>query len=304
MNNAMYRLTLLLVGIALAMSSRASADTESCSQAHAGGQRHENAGHLREALASFQECASDAKCPLPIRNECAELYTTVDGRLPTLVFSVVDGYGSDVVEVKVSSGDTQVASSLDGRPIAVDPGLHEFRFTLPTGEVLTKSVLVRQGEKDRIVSLRLPRTDLGAAEPAAANTELVVPSRDARATKLTMPVGAWVSYGVGVAALGAWGTFALLGRNAEKSLIECSPNCQATERDKYDTMKQNYLVADISLGVAAASVVTGTILLLTMGRREKAGTDRATAGKTRRALSVSPVALGLDGGLLKLEWRY
>jgi len=160
---------LLLAGMCFGASS-ASADIESCTEAHAAGQRQENLGHLKEALAAFQSCASDAACPLPIRNECTQLYTTVDRRLPSVVISVADGEGNDLVDVRVFSGGTLVADGLDGRPVSIDPGLHEFRFELPTGKELTKSVVVRQGEKDRLVSVRLPGTVVMTSEYVPAPT--------------------------------------------------------------------------------------------------------------------------------------
>lgn len=300
------RLALLIFGVTFTLPLRAYADTESCTRAHATGQREENAGHLKEALASFQECAADAACPLPIRNECTQLYTTVEGRLPTLVLSVVDEYGNDVVDVQVSSGDTVILRGLDGRPVAVNPGLHELRFLLPNGEVVTKSIVVRQGEKDRIVSLKLPRSDLGSAQPAPPSAASVALTSEAPAKqRLTVPVATWVSYGVGVAAIGSWAAFGLLGRSAEKDLIACSPNCEASEHDRYDAMKRNYLIADVSLGVAAAGVIAGTVVLLTMGRRpSSASTDSASVNAPKRSLSMAPAALGRAGGALVLKGRY
>src|ERR1700754_2595254 len=106
-------LALLIAGVVLMPAQPASANTESCTRAHAAGQREENAGHLKEALASFQECASDSECPLPIRNECTQLYTTVEGSLPTLVFSIVDAKGNDVVDVRAWSGEALIANGLD-----------------------------------------------------------------------------------------------------------------------------------------------------------------------------------------------
>ena len=53
------RLHLPIVLLLFMLPLRASADTQSCTDAHASGQRAENAGHLKEALASFQDCASD-----------------------------------------------------------------------------------------------------------------------------------------------------------------------------------------------------------------------------------------------------
>jgi hypothetical protein len=298
------RHALLLIGVALTLPQRASASMDSCTQAHAAGQREENAGQLKEALASFEVCASDAECPLPIRNECTSLYSKVEGRLPTLVFSVVDDRGNDIVDVRVSSGDTQIANGLDGRPVAVNPGLHEFRFDLPGGEVLTKSVAVRQGEKDRIVSLTLPRKEFSATSPSEVSTDRATSADAAPDQRLTVPLASWVSYGVGVAALGAWGTFALVGRNQEQGLVDCSPNCASDKRDDYDAMKRNYLIADISLGVAAAAVAAGTVVLLTMGRRPQARADQATTAKAKRSLALAPVPLGNGGGGLMVEGRY
>lgn len=300
-----------MVAFVLTLSQSASASTESCTRAHAAGQREENAGHLKEALASFQTCASDAECPLPIRNECTQLYTTVEGRLPTLVFSVIDGNGNDVVDVQTWSGDTLLVSGLDGRPVAVNPGLHALRFELPTGEVLTKSIVVRQGEKDRILSLKLPRGDLGSTQPSDVHIERAAPSLTTKTTtaaapdmRLTVPLGSWIAYGVGVAALGAWGTFALLGRSEESNLDKCSPNCASTMQRDYDAMKRNYLIADVSLGVAGAAAIAGTVVLLTMGRRPKDPVDRVGTATKKRSVSLSPVALGRVGWGLTLAGRY
>jgi hypothetical protein len=293
----------LIAGIALLLPLQASANMESCTQAHAAGQREENAGHLKEALASFQECASDSECPLPIRNECTSLYSKVESRLPTLVFSVVDDRGNDVTDVRVSSNGASIANGLDGRPVAVNPGLHEFRFELPGGQELTKSVVVRQGEKDRIVNLTLPRNEFGTAEPARARGETPVPADERSDKRLRVPLASWISYGVGAAALASWGAFGLVGRGKEQDLVDCSPRCAATRHEDYDAMKRDYLIADISLGVAGAAVVAGTVLLFTMGRRSEArGEVAATAPKP--ALSLSPVALGRVGGGLVFGGRY
>lgn len=303
-------LGLCVAAFVLTLAQSAAASTESCTRAHAAGQREENAGHLKEALASFQACASDAECPLPIRNECTQLYTTVEGRLPTLVFSVIDGNGNDVVDVQTWSGDTLLVSGLDGRPVAVNPGLHALRFELPTGEVLTKSIVVRQGEKDRILSLKLPRGDLGSTQLSDdIHIERAAPSLTTKATttpdrRLTVPLGSWIAYGVGVAALGAWGTFAVLGRGEENTLDKCSPNCASSMQSDYDAMKRNYLIADVSLGVAGAAAIAGTVVLLTMGRRPKDPVDRVAPATKKRSVSLSPVALGRVGWGLSFAGRY
>lgn len=302
MQSVSIRHVLLLVGVALVLPRAASASTESCTQAHAGGQREENAGRLKEALTYFEECAADADCPLPIRNECTSLYSKVEARLPTLVFSVVDDTGNDVTDVRISSADTEIANGLDGRPIAINPGRHELRYELPGGQVITKGVVVRQGEKDRIVAVKLPRTEFASSAPAQVSTEPTEPLATEPDKRFTVPLASWVAYGVGAAALVSWGTFGLLGRGQEQDLVDCSPTCDPSKRDDFDVMKRNYLIADISLGVGAAAVVAGTVMLLTMGRRSSRAD--ATTGVSKRSLSFSPVRMGRDGGGLAFEGRY
>ena len=301
------RYALLILGVALSLPLRASANTESCTQAHAAGQREENAGHLKEALTHFQECASDAACPLPIRNECTSLYSTVEGRLPTLVFSVVDSNGNDVTDVRVTSGEAQIADGLYGRPTAIDPGRHELRFELPDGQSVTKSVVVRQGEKDRIVAIKLPRSEFTAAAsaeaPAATADTSTNIAPDSEKKRFTVPVASYVAYGGGVAALATWGTFGLLGRHKDKQLVDCSPNCPSSRHADYDTMKRDYLIADIMLGVGAAAIVAGTVTLFTMGRRSSSD-DRAAKSGSARALSFSPLTVGHTGGGLMLRGKY
>jgi hypothetical protein len=165
--------------------------------------------------------------------------------------------------------------------------------------------VVRQGEKDRVVSVRLPRADFASAPSTSSTSEYVSSTaHTAPKTRLKVPLGAWISYGVGVAALGTWGTFAVLGRHEEKGLVECSPNCQATRRDDYDSMKRDYLIADVSLAVAAGAAIAGTITLLTMGRKPETGAERGASVSAQRKVSVSPAVLGRAGALLTLQARY
>ena len=298
-----HALQALLVGAVLTLARGAAADAVSCTRTHAAGQRQEKSGYLGDALLSFRQCASDMKCPRPIRTECTERYTAVEARLPTIVFSVVDDHDNDIVDVRVSSASGVIAEGLDGRPVGVDPGSHDLRFELATGQVVTKTVVVRQGEKDRIVSVRVPRPRAETApKPASAAAFTPESQPDAKERDLSVPVASWVSYLLGGAALGTWGTFALLGRSKEKALADCSPNCPSSMYGDYDTMRRFYLTADVSLGIAGAAVTVGTIVLLSRRRGSASLTDEKPAD--RRPLSLTPVAVGREGGLFLLRGWY
>jgi hypothetical protein len=66
---------------------------------------------------------------------------------------------------------------------------------------------------------------------------------------------AYVFGGVGAVALGAWGLYALDGRNKQNELEHCAPHCQSGD---VDAMRKSYMIADVLLGVSLVSLGTGT----------------------------------------------
>jgi hypothetical protein len=87
--------------------------------------------------------------------------------------------------------------------------------------------------------------------------------------------------GVAVVSLGAFGYFALTGRQKQSDLEEqCAPRCATSE---YDDMKQKYLFADIALGLAVVSGGLATWLFLDTGKSESKVGVRATPGGARAA---------------------
>lgn len=296
-----------LIGVWCALqASTAAADASSCAASHTDGQRAMKAGHLKAALDSFSACGSDQRCPGPVRRECVDLFGSVQSIVPTLVFAVSDHEGHDLTDVKVYSSGELLAQGLDGRPVPVDPGEQGFLFELPSGTFLTADVLVRQGEKNRIVAVR--------AGPAAAKTptfasspanELPKSSAQQGLDLKSMPVGFWVSSGIGVAALGVWGTFALLGRAKEVDLSDCKPRCDPALRGEYDAMRRQYIVADVSLGVGVAAVGAATgILIATRRRRLRSSSERALSQVSRPTLSFAPLLTGRAGGMIALVRAY
>jgi hypothetical protein len=274
---------LVVSSIVLGLSRAAMADVAACVEAHASGQREAKAGRLQAASASFAACVSEQGCPDTIRAECAEFRKDTERNLPTLIFAVLDEQGGDLSAVRVYADDQLVSETLDGRAIAVDPGEHHFRFELSSGQVLSSQVLVREGEKNRIVSVRAS---------SGATSEHTPESSAQR----SLPTGFWVASGVGAAALVSWGAFALLGHGRQSTLDECSPNCAASSRADYDAMRRDYLIADISLGVALASAGVATWLFFSGDRASAA--DSRGAKSTPSRLSVVPLVSLRSAGLV------
>jgi len=232
----------------------ARADVAACVRAHASGQREAKAGRLKAASESFAACVSENGCPDTIRSECAELRKSTQRDLPTLVFAVSDADGADLTQVRVSADDQILTETLDGRPIALDPGQHHFKFELASGETLESDVLVREGEKNRIVGMRAKETPKAADETSARTDQ-------AYAGEHRLPASFWIASGVGAAALVSFSAFALAGHGKQSTLDSCMPNCSSNSQANYDAMRRDYLVADLSLGVAVASAGVATWLL-------------------------------------------
>jgi len=265
----------------------AHADVAACVRAHASGQREAKAGRLKAASELFEACVSQAGCPDAIRAECAEFHKSTQRDLPTLIFAAIDAQGGDLIQVRVSADDQILTETLDGRPIALDPGQHHFKFELSSGEILESDVLVREGEKNRIVSMRAKQTPNASDETSGTGNA-------ATAGQHRLPPGFWVASGVGAAALLSFGAFALAGHGKQSTLDHCAPNCSSINHADYDAMKRDYLIADISLGVAVASAGVATWLFFS----SKPSSAPEHAASPFRNVSVTPLVSTHGAGLL------
>ncbi len=286
---------LLLLASVVTTGRVARADTKSCVQAHATAQREAKAGHLKEAAQLYTACGSDATCPEQLRSECTELLETLRRGVPSVIFSVIDKAGADTSAVKVYANDQLLSDGLDGRALELDPGKYHLRFVLSDGTELTADVVVREAEKNRLVQVRAePEAKPVAAAPApqTAPPPAIAPERAGP------PVAAWVATGVAVAGLATFGTFALLGNKDKQDLLDCKPGCPESERSKRDSVKTKFLVADIGLGVGAASAVLATVLFITGSSHD----DSKDAAK--RGVRGFDVASSAQGATLLLRGSF
>jgi hypothetical protein len=128
------------------------------------GQSLRDDGKFRAAREKFVTC-SKTVCPKPIIATCSTWLKQLDEGMPSIVLGAKDPRGSDVVEVRVSFDGDVLSSSLDGKPIQVDPGPHKLRFEHEGSEPVEQSLVIRAGEKMRVVSVTLPDKATAAAPP-------------------------------------------------------------------------------------------------------------------------------------------
>jgi hypothetical protein len=123
-----------------------------CVEASETGQELRKAGHLRDARTKFRTCLSPS-CPRPVREDCDQHLADVQTSMPTVVLAVRDRAGKDLfpIPVAVRVDGQSSTQPLSSTPIEVDPGEHQFKFEIEGQRSVDKTVVVHEGDKDRLV---------------------------------------------------------------------------------------------------------------------------------------------------------
>jgi hypothetical protein len=137
-------------------------DKATCIAASENAQKLKDAQHLLAARDAFGLCSREV-CPAVLRKDCGENFEALDKKLvPTIVIRARNAAGNDVVSASVKIDE--VASTLDGTPVAVDPGRHKIRV-ISDDESKVVDILAAQGERDRVVIVTLEGKPDAAATP-------------------------------------------------------------------------------------------------------------------------------------------
>lgn len=243
------RLAIVSVLFALGLRGRPARadDARACIDASVAGQEQRDLGQYRAGRASFVACAA-ASCPAPVRRDCSQWLAQIDEAMPTILVAATDSTGRDLDAVTVTLDGERLLSRLDGMPKPVDPGPHALRFEAAGLPPIEQSIVVRVGEKARVLQVRFASPARAEARPASERVRPIAPS----------PTLGWVFGGVAVAAFLSEAYFGVAGieqRNRDTAPGACAPDCPPSEKSEVQT---KFLVADVSLGVgvvaAAASI--------------------------------------------------
>jgi hypothetical protein len=257
-------LWLALAGSVGSLPSRAFADDSTCIAASEEALTLRQHGKLHEALKQLAACA-DAGCPGEVKTECSRRIDEVKAAMPTLILAAKDTSGNDLYDVKVTMDGTPLATTLDGRPLSVDPGAHVFVFRQAGQAPLEKALVLREGDHDRreqvVIGQPLPVSPQQLWSPPS----LPPPAKPSRwSTQRTLAV---LAGGLGVVGVGlgtSWGVFALSSQNQEKShcsTSSCSNPNQATV--DYDTAHTDATASTVAFGAGAAFLAAAAVLWLT-----------------------------------------
>jgi hypothetical protein len=287
------RAALLGVAVALVAPSAAAADAhkaKACVDAADHGQVLRDKGKLTEAKQAFVTCSRD-ECPSMVAKQCVQWLSDIEREIPTVIIRARDAQNQDLVDVNVVVDDALVASSLDGRPMALDPGVHKFRYTHPGAADVEQQVVIRTGERDRLLDVHFggkaaaPPTPVAVATPEAQASP--PPPVGAEKRGFHFPAFAGVMLGVGLASFAGMAVFvATAASDANTMRQTCAGSCKQSDVDWANT---RIILANVAMGVGIAGVSLSVLSLII------ANVGGHPAPKTAWQVQVGPGSLGLAG---------
>jgi len=199
-------------------------------------------GARRELLVCLRDC------PAVVQRECGRWFDGLESVIPSIVIHA-EARGEDRSDVKVEIDGKLLAERVDGKGIDVDPGQHDLTFTIGGFPPVKKNIVMHEGEQLRAIRVVFEKPE------ADGKTSSTVP------TRRPVPSSVYVAGGIGAAGIIAFAAFAGFASFQRDHYEQtCAPNCVDAAVDAVHT---NFLVADISLGIGAAALVTGAVLWLT-----------------------------------------
>jgi hypothetical protein len=209
----------------LTLSTRGAADDtqalESCLTGYQGGQLEAYHGRLLTARARMAQCMASS-CPSTVRAECEPLLQQITRRIPSVLVVCRDGArGPSPRSVSIDGAPV----SVNGLPIELDPGEHEFSVRGLEPERVRRNVTEGNGSQ---------------------RIEFLCPEVSKRPT---VAIGALV--GTSVLAASSFAYFGLDAIGRRHDLDACKGDCDPR---RVDAAFYRFVAADVSLGVGLVTL--------------------------------------------------
>jgi hypothetical protein len=261
------------LAVALALASApagAQVTKDQCIDANGRAQHLRTEGKLGEAREQLRTC-SNPKCPVIVRSDCTKRLDDLETAQPTIAFEAKDGAGADVVAVKVTVDGNPLADRLDGTPLPVDPGQHVFTFETAGQPVVTRTIVLTEGEKGRRERIVLgpvagPAPVPAPAPPAPGPTE---PAPGSPAGGMgTQRILGLTAGGVAVAGLvvgGVFGLMTLSEKSQQQSVCggPCSAASHAQALSDHSSGMTDSTISTVGFIAGGALLVGGAVLFFT-----------------------------------------
>jgi hypothetical protein len=197
----------------VASVGRAAPTKEQCIDANSVAQQLRRENKLTAARQTLLSC-SDPACPVMVRGDCAARLDEVQKAQPTLVLDVKSRGGDDLTDVKVTLDGGPFDAKLDGTAMPVDPGQHTFTFEAAGFEPVTKTLVLKETEKDRRERIVMRRIPKASTEPSAPGSAPLPDEPLATEPVHGLGTQRWLALAVGVVGLGGVAVGSVFGLKA------------------------------------------------------------------------------------------
>ena len=260
-----------LLVTACLVSARAAHADPTCIAAYEQTQTLRKDGKPAAAKAQASICAKDT-CPALLTKDCNRWLAELETLIPSVVLDPRSPAGALRADVRVKLDGVVLSEKIDARAMFVEPGSHTFLFEADGAAPVERTVVLREGEKNKRITVTL------------------APPVEVHATERPIPLGVWVFGGVSVAALATSALFAIDGLGKKSDLDTCKPRCSP---DAVDAMSARFTLSDVALGAGVMAGAAAVYLFLTRPTAEATSPPPAAATARLRPL---PLAVPLPGG--------
>jgi hypothetical protein len=234
-------------------TARGAEGPSACMSAYEDTQLLRRNGKLLEARDAALVC-SRASCPDVARTDCAAWAGEIQREIPSVAVVAQDAYYTDEHGARVIVDGIERAAAASGRAFELNPGEHVFRVERLGYEPMERTVVIVQGERDRI--LRFPLHALAPSPPATSPAPPAAFAPRRQATYLP----ALVAAGASAVTLGVAAWLGLTGRSDLSQLhTTCAPDCSDAQ---VDPVRRKLVASDIVLGVGILGTALSAYLFL------------------------------------------
>jgi hypothetical protein len=250
-----------------------------CLEAHRNAQELKQTGKLIEAQEHLLVCSAGT-CPGAIISDCGNWISQLEQMTPSMVFEI-KADGKQALDAKLFVDEKPVEDW--SQAVKVNPGRHVVRVEVANFPPREEQIVLPEGQRMRLISIEF------ASERPSAEESVAPPPKD---YKRPVPFIVYPLLAVGVGGLASFGVFSYLGRAQQDKLERiCEPRCTD---DDMETMRQNYLVGDISAGVGAAALLGASIVYFTRPRVEVGSNPKPATGIGRLGVQVGAGSIGVS----------
>jgi hypothetical protein len=263
----------LTLGMVCSAPSRAGAGgvADRCASLAEEGQDLRAARRLAEARARFTDCAR-SECPAVVRSDCSRWQGEVAESEPTVVFGARASGNEDVTQVRVSVDGALLVDHLDGKAVGVDPGAHVFRFEREGAPPVERRVLIREGEKNRLLAIEWPPPAAPDAkrEATAPSAQTAPPLSETPPTVRPSPrdyTWAYLLGAIAVASLGASAVLEVRGVsdwNDLRSGCGASGTCSSSQKS---SVEREIWAGNVAFFVGVAALGGATWVVLAQAKK-------------------------------------